>query len=69
MNSPLVSCIMPTANREKFIPFAIAYFMTQSYRNKELIIIDDGKESVAHLIPKRPEYPYIFILIQLGLLA
>lgn len=60
MNSPLVSCIMPTANREKFIPFAIAYFFNQNYRNKELVIIDDGKESVAHLIPKHPSIRYFY---------
>jgi len=51
---------MPTANREKFIPFAIAYFFNQNYRNKELVIIDDGKESVAHLIPKHPSIRYFY---------
>ncbi|RAJ35435.1 glycosyltransferase family 2 protein [Pedobacter cryoconitis] len=61
MNSPMVSCIMPTANREKFIPFAIAYFLNQTYRNKELIIVDDGKKSVAHLIPKHPSIRYYYV--------
>ncbi|MBB6270425.1 glycosyltransferase involved in cell wall biosynthesis [Pedobacter cryoconitis] len=60
MNLPLVSCIMPTANREKFMPFAINYFMSQNYRNKELVIIDDGKESVAHLIPEHPSIRYFY---------
>lgn len=60
MNSPMVSCIMPTANREKFIPFAIAYFLNQTYRNKELIIVDDGRKSVAHLIPDHPNIRYIY---------
>ena len=60
MEQPLVSCIMPTANRSKFIPSAINYFLNQDYPNKELIIIDDGKESVAHLIPKDSKIHYFF---------
>jgi len=55
---PLVSCIMPTANREKFIPLAIHNFMVQDYRNKELIIADDGKQSVISLIPDEPTIKY-----------
>jgi glycosyltransferase involved in cell wall biosynthesis len=49
---PLVSCIMPTANREKYIPYAIKYFLQQDYPNKELIIIDDGARSVKNLVPQ-----------------
>ena len=48
---PLVSCIMPTANREKFIPLAINYFQRQDYPNKELVVVDDGKVSVKELLP------------------
>ena len=55
----LVSCIMPTANRRKFISRSIALFMAQSYKNKELIIIDDGNEPIADLIPERKEIRYV----------
>ncbi|MBS1586678.1 MAG: glycosyltransferase family 2 protein [Bacteroidetes bacterium] len=48
---PFVSCIMPTANREKFVPIAIRYFLKQDYPNKELVIVDDGREPIEHLIP------------------
>lgn len=48
---PLVSCIMPTANRRKFIPRSIEYFLRQDYPEKELIILDDGEDCVADLIP------------------
>jgi len=60
MNRPLVSCIMPTANREKYVPFAINYFLQQDYEHKELIIIDDGSKPVKELIPddKRIKYYY-----------
>ena len=62
MNPPLVSCIMPTANREKYIPFAIDYFLSQNYPNKELIIIDDGFHPVSHLVPDHPSIIYYYTL-------
>src|SRR5271165_6074042 len=55
---PLVSCIMPTFNRRHFVPRAIHYFLRQDYPNKELIIIDDGTESVADLVPPDPQIRY-----------
>lgn len=39
---PLVSCIMPTADRARFVPGAIRNFLEQTYERKELIVIDDG---------------------------
>lgn len=48
----LVSCIMPTFNRRKFIPFALDYFLRQDYEAKELIIIDDGTDPILDLIPE-----------------
>lgn len=41
---PLISCIMPTANRPEYIKSAIDSFLSQSYENKELLILDDGKQ-------------------------
>ena len=61
MNHPLVSCIMPTANRQKYIPFAINYFLAQDYEHKELVIIDDGKDSIANLIPEDPRIRYFYL--------
>lgn len=60
MNQPLVSCIMPTANRQKYIPLTINYFLSQNYPNKELIIIDDGKESILSLLPKDIQIKYFY---------
>ena len=56
---PLVSCIMPTFNRRAFVPRAIAYFLRQDYPNKELIIVDDGTEGVADLIPGDARVRYV----------
>ncbi|MGY0036914.1 glycosyltransferase family 2 protein [Pedobacter sp. NJ-S-72] len=60
MKQPLVSCIMPTANRHKYIPFAVDYFLQQDYHNTELIIIDDGKESIESLLPNIPNIRYFY---------
>jgi glycosyltransferase involved in cell wall biosynthesis len=48
---PLVSCIMPTANRRTFVPQAIRYFLRQDYPHRELLILDDGSDAVADLVP------------------
>lgn len=60
MSTPYVSCIMPTANRAKFIPLAIEYFLNQDYRNAELIIVDDGQEPIRHLIPEHHRIRYYY---------
>ena len=57
-NHTFVSCIMPTYNRRKFVPFAIRYFLRQSYPNKELIIIYDGTDPIEDLIPAEPSLRY-----------
>ena len=42
MNSPLVSIITPAYNAERFISDAINSVINQSWKNWELLIIDDG---------------------------
>ena len=60
MDQPLVSCIMPTANRQKYIPSALDYFINQDYQHAELIIIDDGKESISPLLPDDSRIKYFY---------
>jgi glycosyltransferase involved in cell wall biosynthesis len=50
---------MPTANRRAFVPQAIRYFLAQDYPNKELVILDDGSDSVADLVPEDPQIRYL----------
>ncbi len=57
--TPLASCIMPTANRRAFVPSAIAQFLAQDYPSKELIILDDGDDPIADLIPDHPQVRYM----------
>lgn len=56
---PLVSCIMPTYNRRRFVPYAIQYFLRQDYPSRELIILDDGTDFVKDLIPDHLAIRYI----------
>jgi glycosyltransferase involved in cell wall biosynthesis len=48
---PLVSCIMPTANRRRFVAHAVEYFLKQDYPAAELVVVDDGTDAVADLMP------------------
>ena len=55
----MISCIMPTYNRRRFVPHAIRYFLRQEHVNKELIIVDDGTDCIADLVPKHASIKYI----------
>lgn len=55
----LVSCIMPTADRREFVPQAIRNFLAQDHAARELIVIDDGRDSVADLMPQHESVRYI----------
>jgi glycosyltransferase involved in cell wall biosynthesis len=58
---PLVSCVMPTANRRRFVPRAIEYFLRQDYPHRELIIVDDGAEPIDDLVPDHTAIRYIHL--------
>ena len=57
--APLVSCIMPTRDRRAFVPAALDYFRRQDYPNRELVIVDDGRDAVADLVPQDPAFRYL----------
>lgn len=42
MNAPLVSVVIPTYNRARFLPGAIASIRAQSLSCAEIIVVDDG---------------------------
>src|ERR1051326_7520630 len=45
----LVSCVMATKNRPGFFRIALGCFLRQTYQPRELIVVDDGEESVEPL--------------------
>lgn len=51
-SAPLVSCVLPTKNRARFIPQAIRCYQAQTYPHKELLIIDNGLDGTEALIPR-----------------
>jgi glycosyltransferase involved in cell wall biosynthesis len=42
--TPLVSVVLATRDRPRFLPLALACYQHQTYRRRELIVIDDGEE-------------------------
>ena len=59
LGASLVSCIMPTRNRRPFVSQSIWYFLRQDYPNKELVVLDDGEDNVADLIPDDERVRYV----------
>jgi O-antigen biosynthesis protein len=59
--TPLATCIMPTADRRRFISAAIDGFLAQRHPSVELLVVDDGADPVADLLPAVPRLRYVFL--------
>jgi glycosyltransferase involved in cell wall biosynthesis len=51
-DAPLVSCILPTRGRPRFLIEAVKNFLAQDYPRKELIVVDDEDAPVGALLPE-----------------
>jgi glycosyltransferase involved in cell wall biosynthesis len=62
MNFPLVSVIMPVYNSEKYLKEAIDSILSQSYKNIELVIVNDGSTDSSKAIILRYSDSRIFLI-------
>ena len=50
MSDKLVSVIIPVYNVEKFVEQAVVSIIKQTYKNLEIIVIDDGSSDATYQI-------------------
>jgi len=58
---PVVSVLIPTFNRPKYLSVALASVLQQSYKNLQVIVVNDGGEDVSELINSFHDPRLIFI--------
>lgn len=49
---------MPTADRPRFVELAVRLFLRQTYRAKELVVVDDGACPIGSVLPALPTIRY-----------
>lgn len=54
----LASCVMLTFNRRHLVPVALACYLAQDWKDRELIFVDDGDDSVEDLSLDLPGVRY-----------
>ncbi len=61
IGGPMVSVLVPTFNRPAYLALALASVLRQSYRNLQLIVINDGGVDVSDIIKSFDDHRLIFI--------
>lgn len=63
---PLISCLCLTHDRPEFLAQAIQCFKQQTYPNKELVVVDNGKNPIKYLVPRDPFVSYLRLETRAG---
>jgi glycosyltransferase involved in cell wall biosynthesis len=59
LREPLVTCVMPTADRPEMAVQALRQFLDQTYESRELVIVDAGVAALGPLLPSHPQVRYV----------
>ena len=60
-NGPLVTILMPTFNRRRYFPIALASAVNQAYRNIEIVVVNDGGEDISDIVNSFADERIVFI--------
>ena len=58
---PLVSVLLPTYNRRRYLPQALKSIVRQTYRNLEIFVVNDGGEDVSGIVQSFNDPRIVFI--------
>ncbi len=58
---PLVTVLLPTYNRRRYLPQALRSILEQTYRNLEVFVVNDGGEQVSDIVQHFEDPRVIFI--------
>jgi hypothetical protein len=61
MSRPLVSILIPTFNRRRYLAQALASALRQTYPNIEVIVINDGGEDISDIVQSFADNRILFI--------
>ena len=61
MSSPLVSCIVPVFNGERYVSEALASIQNQTYCSLEIIVVDDGSTDNTKKVVTSLEFPIHYV--------
>jgi len=60
-NGPVVSILLATFNRRRYLSEALASVLRQSYRNLQVIVVNDGGEDVSDVVNSFNDHRIVFV--------